>query len=246
MKTTRPASPRAYNRRMERMEQTTKPMNRSVARTLAALSDAYAQLLMDKPIDKITVTDVARRANVSRMTFYSYFSSIDDLRRSYFTRARRMVEAIHMRGVVFDMADTDDLVAAIVDFLYASHDEYGAFIARYRDSPNARVILMSTVRDVYEMLLADVVSSGRIVTERDKRCLSFTLLIAFTLMYQYDTNDLDVPREAMRDAYQEMVRDYSGLLSASRVAPKGLDPTAMLMGELWPAIDVHAPEASPR
>ncbi|MBQ7464393.1 MAG: TetR/AcrR family transcriptional regulator [Lachnospiraceae bacterium] len=50
-----------------------------VIRTRKAIEDAYHSLLFSKPFNKITVTDVINEANISRGTFYAYFSDIKDL-----------------------------------------------------------------------------------------------------------------------------------------------------------------------
>lgn len=43
------------------------------------LANALQQLLADRPLDKITVQDIADRAGVSRKTFYYHFQDIYDL-----------------------------------------------------------------------------------------------------------------------------------------------------------------------
>ncbi len=50
-----------------------------VKRTRKAIEDAYHSLVYVKPYDKITVTDVINEANISRGTFYAYYSDIRDL-----------------------------------------------------------------------------------------------------------------------------------------------------------------------
>ena len=41
--------------------------------------DALADLLQEKPLDKITVTDVVRRAGINRGTFYAHYMDISDV-----------------------------------------------------------------------------------------------------------------------------------------------------------------------
>ncbi len=53
--------------------------DRRVVRTRAAVVAALDTLLMEKKISQITVTDIAREANVDRKTFYAHFGSIDGL-----------------------------------------------------------------------------------------------------------------------------------------------------------------------
>ena len=52
---------------------------RSAVRSRKRIHMALADLLQEKPLDKITVTDVVRRAGINRGTFYAHFSDIPDV-----------------------------------------------------------------------------------------------------------------------------------------------------------------------
>ena len=47
--------------------------------TKYALEDALKKLLLQKPIDKITINDLSEECGISRMTFYYHFKDIYDL-----------------------------------------------------------------------------------------------------------------------------------------------------------------------
>ncbi|MBV7363366.1 TetR/AcrR family transcriptional regulator [Actinomycetaceae bacterium TAE3-ERU4] len=47
--------------------------------TKRALLSALKEVLKDKPLDKVTIQDIADNAGVSRMTFYYHFSNIYEL-----------------------------------------------------------------------------------------------------------------------------------------------------------------------
>ena len=47
-------------------------------------ADALSELLEIKPLNKISVTDIAKKCNVSRQTFYNYFNDIYDLIEWYY------------------------------------------------------------------------------------------------------------------------------------------------------------------
>jgi len=47
--------------------------------TKAAIRDAFAQLLDEKPFNKITVNDIAARAGINRNSFYYHFQDIPSL-----------------------------------------------------------------------------------------------------------------------------------------------------------------------
>lgn len=53
--------------------------NRNALRSQKLLKKAFSELLAEKPFDKITVTDITRRADLSRGTFYAHYENTSDL-----------------------------------------------------------------------------------------------------------------------------------------------------------------------
>lgn len=59
---------------------TSKPrLDRRIVRSRNAILSAFERLLMDKPLADITVSSIAREANVDRKTFYVHFGTVDGL-----------------------------------------------------------------------------------------------------------------------------------------------------------------------
>ncbi len=52
---------------------------RSAIRSKRMIIASLADLLQDKPLDKITVTDVVNRAQINRGTFYAHYTDIPDV-----------------------------------------------------------------------------------------------------------------------------------------------------------------------
>lgn len=52
---------------------------KSAVRSRKLICSALIDLLLEKPLDKITVTDVVRRAEINRGTFYAHFTDIPDV-----------------------------------------------------------------------------------------------------------------------------------------------------------------------
>lgn len=52
---------------------------KSAIRSKKLINNALADLLQEKPLDKITVTDVVRRAEINRGTFYAHYTDIADV-----------------------------------------------------------------------------------------------------------------------------------------------------------------------
>ncbi|MGN0072305.1 MAG: TetR/AcrR family transcriptional regulator [Coriobacteriales bacterium] len=54
-------------------------LDRRQRRSRAAIREAFTELLQEKDLSQITVTEIARRADRDRKTFYLHYGSIDDL-----------------------------------------------------------------------------------------------------------------------------------------------------------------------
>lgn len=61
------------------MIHTTNRNDRRVSRTRSSICNAYTKLLTEKNFRSITVTDIAKAADVNRKTFYNYYECIDDI-----------------------------------------------------------------------------------------------------------------------------------------------------------------------
>lgn len=55
--------------------------NKSVVRSKKALLEALLSLIFEKEYEKITITDICKKADVVRKTFYNNFASKDDIMR---------------------------------------------------------------------------------------------------------------------------------------------------------------------
>ena len=70
-------------------------IDRRVIKTRTALYDALVTLILRKGFDAITVEDLLEEANVGRSTFYSHFTSKEDLLTSSFERLRTELVQAH-------------------------------------------------------------------------------------------------------------------------------------------------------
>jgi AcrR family transcriptional regulator len=68
-----------------------KPIDRRILRTRATLQYALNALILKKGYDAITIQDICDAANVGRSTFYSHYTSKDDLKRKGFEKLRTLL-----------------------------------------------------------------------------------------------------------------------------------------------------------
>ena len=77
---------------------TANPEDRRVRRTRAALTDAFLQLVVERPFDEIAVGDIIERAGVGRSTFYQHVANKEDLlRQSLFPAFETLAETLSDR-----------------------------------------------------------------------------------------------------------------------------------------------------
>ncbi len=81
-----------------------KSSHKNAARSRHLIKQAFAELLNEKDMAKITVTDIVERANISRGTFYAHYLDVYDL---YSAILSNIVEAI---DEAFDKIGMDNII----------------------------------------------------------------------------------------------------------------------------------------
>ncbi|MCI1901774.1 MAG: TetR/AcrR family transcriptional regulator C-terminal domain-containing protein [Bifidobacteriaceae bacterium] len=84
--------------------------NRSTVRTKKAIKHAFSELVEEKGLDSLTVSDVARTAGINRGTFYLHYVDKDDLKNQLESEA---LESLQERLFSNENADPDDPVDVI-------------------------------------------------------------------------------------------------------------------------------------
>lgn len=67
-------------------------VDRRIVRTRKAIHTAFIELLTEVDFDKITITALAKRADIDRKTFYTHYSSTEELFKDYIKT--RLVDAM--------------------------------------------------------------------------------------------------------------------------------------------------------
>ena len=82
-------------------------MDRRVARTKRNIYAAFFSLLQKKPMNEITVTELAKAADIDRKTFYAHYQTVQDVfeefKQSVYDRVMEILAECEARG-----ADTED------------------------------------------------------------------------------------------------------------------------------------------
>lgn len=73
-------------------------MDKRIEKTKEAITRAYLTLQTEKTGNRITISEIARKANIDRKTFYLHFDTVEDIVKEY---AREKVKRV-MEEVVFE------------------------------------------------------------------------------------------------------------------------------------------------
>jgi len=125
-----------------------KSSHKNAARSRQLIKQAFAQLLNEKDMAKITVTDIVERAGISRGTFYAHYLDVYDL---HINIQNNMIEAIdkalNTMGIDNIMRDPSAAITLGVEFLQTNKDYYKLFVtSKDGDHLISRIITMLSER----------------------------------------------------------------------------------------------------
>lgn len=66
-------------------------MDLRVKKTKRAIQTAFAALIMEKPVEKITVREISERAEINKSTFYAHYETLDALKEDMEQQATQMI-----------------------------------------------------------------------------------------------------------------------------------------------------------
>ncbi len=132
-------------------------MDRRIVKTRESIHKAYLDLITEKKNAKISISELARRANIDRKTFYLHYNSMDDVFSEYvenkFNRAVIVMEEHHYFQDPFNVEKLIDLLHRFYKeeenllLAIAGGDSYDDFWRKVHD------ILADRVKDLYAPLV---------------------------------------------------------------------------------------------
>jgi AcrR family transcriptional regulator len=88
-------------------------VQRRVARTKAAIEDAFVQLVLERGYDRVSVEDITDRADLARATFYAHYPNKEAVQFSVFNRLTEdLVQRIADQGGPWNLVHRDAIAAA--------------------------------------------------------------------------------------------------------------------------------------
>lgn len=98
---------------------------RSAIRSRKLICNALGELMEEKPLDKITVTDVIKRADINRSTFYAHYDNIPDVINQQTRAAYQTIQdAVSQRSVSPDTIPDPYVILKQLQMLLESNLEF--------------------------------------------------------------------------------------------------------------------------
>ena len=185
------------------MDANNRKLDRRVVRTRRAIVEAFACLLAKYPLDKITISAIAREANIDRKTFYLHYSSVNDLVNQNIEESLERI-ASALRGFWADKSSSELLHIALaeVNEIIMEHLEVYEKIASTLSVDQLLCKLAEGSASYFDHL--DVRNEIELDSQKLMR-LQFYLAGALSLYSSWLTSDHAEPLERVSDAIEKAV-----------------------------------------
>lgn len=193
-----------------------KKQDRRIVKTKKAIYRAFAQLLLEKDINDITIKDVADRADINRKTFYNYYGGIYDLTGEIENKILEKFEnAIKDLDVNELLHDPNEFFNKLTDIINSDIDFYG-HLMRIESNSSLVVKLVTSMKNKFKEIITPK-------TALDEQTLDIVLdyvTSGMMTVYQHWFNsDRSQPVESISHAVSTLTfRGINGLLETAKSA----------------------------
>lgn len=182
-------------------------------RTEKMIYDAYTKLLWQKPMNKITVSDVVKLAGINRGTFYLHYPDINALVEIYENEIiNTLMEIASITSFPEFCRNPMPILTEIGDFLESQIDTNRAF-SRFNTSD---ALFNERIQNAYiEKRCADAMAQCRLSYVTPEECRQIVSFISGGMMKLYHDwlrSDPLVPVATINKALAELIRSCGKLL----------------------------------
>lgn len=166
---------------------TTKKEDRRVRYTKQAIREGFLRLIAQKPIEKISVTEICREADINRGTFYAHYTDPYELKTSL---ENELTAAMERRRQELGLTRINTL--QMLQLLKENEELCRIFAGPYGDKAS----LLKIIEKQADIYLAHEISSRCKLNEQTFQCIKLLLVssISTVVKYWFDTG-LEAPPE---------------------------------------------------
>ena len=138
-------------------------MDRRKVKTREAIIKAYLDLITEKGTSQVTISELARRANIDRKTFYLHYNSADDVLSEYVEQKFNMIVSVMEENHYFDSPFDVEMLIDLLDRFYKEEEKL-LLAAAGGDSYDFWIkihdILADKTKDLYAPLESAFIENG--------------------------------------------------------------------------------------
>ena len=185
--------------------------NRNALRSVSMITDAFAHLIREQSFSRITVTEVMRRANLARNTFYAHYSSTDELLKDFVSVVVRRVRS-NLREIS-PYADPRNPHTYLLLLMGKVDDDSRLLLERiFVPNDSNRRCLMAVIRNnSVPVLYEHVERTTGCSNEALRRYVDFTSELTMTVISDYLTHRLRGNEESTADRLTQIYQAAYGL-----------------------------------
>lgn len=179
-----------------------KKTDRRVVKTKHAIFKAFVELLNEKDINQITITDIAKRANINRKTFYNYYSDVNGVMEEI---ENLTVEAfINNMGTVEFTNMADFLTKIFIKFTETVNKDLEFFNLLFKTN-NRSFLIVKIVEALKEYVQKRIEESNELDIPRFEVVSNFYLSGVLSVYMNWFMNNYDQSIEEISALLTELV-----------------------------------------
>lgn len=179
-----------------------KKRNRNAIRSVNLIMEAYLDLMMNTPVEKITVTAIVNKAGLNRSTFYAHFECPADvhnlLEQRMVDEMFETMDQVDVAGLIDDPSPLLNVVAERID----SKMEYVKLIFE----KNGAAFLLERIK---ELVIDKIISAAHEsdIVENDKLKINLRFFIGgyISLCRDCIENKIDVPLQSFTNSLSKTI-----------------------------------------
>ena len=99
-----------------------KNLNNSSRKTRNLIKNTFAEMLSEKKeINKISVTELVKRANINRGTFYTHYNDIYEVAEDF---SNELIDKFFSNDILFDIKNVDQFIETFFKYLKTNDKTY--------------------------------------------------------------------------------------------------------------------------
>ena len=187
--------------------------DRRVSKTKRSIQNAYLDLLRQKGTEKITISDIAREADIDRKTFYLHYDSTEDIIREYAEeKTRELLKRLTIKSF-FSLSFDRRIFAKEVNSMLAEHLDFCRMVA---GNPSLG-FFWNEVQDVTVEILSEIYARHSKLPESDLRLriqVSFFVAGAMYVYQRWLRDEIPCSMEELGDKVSQIA--FTGVQSILR------------------------------